>query len=94
MNLGRCAPGGSVRHDVVIHEATTVGDLVIASPESPHVAIAVTGQSVDETTDDLTATLEFTISADAPEGLQYFPVRLFSSTQLELSVPAFVSIGD
>ena len=92
MNLGQCAPGGSVRHDVVIHEATTVGDLVIATPDSPFVTIAVAGQSVDDETDDLTATLEFTFSPDVPDGLRYFQVRLFSSSQFELSVPAFVSI--
>ena len=92
MNLGRVAPGGEVEHVFVAHEATTLGDLVMVTPQCPHVTVEITGQSVDEETDDLSATLRFRIAEDAPEGFQYFAVDLYTSSQLELALPAFVCI--
>jgi hypothetical protein len=64
----------------------------MVTPESPYVSVEITGQSVDEESDDLTATMRFSVAADAPEGLLYFPVRLYVSSQSELTVPAFISI--
>lgn len=91
-NLGRVAPGGTITHKIGVRESTTPGPLVAVIGDERIIRAEILDQVVDEETDDLFATIEFTIAADAAEGVHYFPITIYASRQAELTIPAFVSV--
>jgi hypothetical protein len=92
MNLGRVAPGGSVKFELGVRESTTTGPLVAALVDEPNIRTEILEQSIDDETDDLNAEILFTVDPDMPEGFYYFPVRLYASNQADLVVPAYLSV--
>ena len=92
MNLGRVAPGGSVKFDLGVRESTTTGPLVAALVDEPNISTEILDQSIDDATDDLNVEILFKVADDMPEGFYYFPVRLYASNQAELEIPAFLSV--
>lgn len=92
LNLGRTEPGGSVLKQHTSREASTTGPMFSATTDEPGITLEIDSQEVDEDSDDLITTYRFTVDADKPEGMYYFPVTLYASNRADIIVPAFLSV--
>ncbi|HAW96664.1 MAG TPA: hypothetical protein DCX60_10340 [Phycisphaerales bacterium] len=91
-NMGRLQPGTSTELTHLTHDATTTGPVAMIIAEQEGVDIELLSQEVDEENDDLIIKLRVTISPDMAEGFYYFPVRVYAANDVEVTLPAFVSV--
>ena len=91
-NMGRLQPGTSTELTHLTRDATTTGPVAMVIAEQEGVDIELLSQEVDEENDDLIIKLRVTVSPDMAEGFYYFPVRVYAANDVDVTLPAFVSV--
>lgn len=98
-NLGRIRAGDSVEHVIGANEGGAVGAIIQVVPEPavageapPPLLAEVLTQSVDGASDELSATVKFSVPAGTPPGFHYGMLQIYASNQASLGIPVFFTV--